>query len=725
MDSVAYSAPSASSTAPSLWRQGRARRDLFVLAVVGALLLVAVDYFDLDTLVDHWSRTHHWGSIGLNDLVFVAAILSIGFAIFSLRRWREQRNEMRAHHGTQSALDASEKKYRVLVEQSSDGIIVTDERGNLLFANLSACELLGYTQEEILQLNIENTYVPEERALGACRREQLGVGDTVRFERNVHRKDGSSFPAEIVLRRVEEHWYQAILRDITERRLAEASHLRLAAIVESSQDAIFGTDLNGIITSWNASAERLYGYSAGEMIGQSIQLIIPPDRSDEKQAVLSRIARGESVHQFETNCLSKNGTRIDVSISASPIEDASGAIVGASTIAHDITEHKRLQQQVLQSQKVEAIGRLAGGVAHDFNNILTTIIGYCELTRDQLGTDHEARANIEEIAAAAERAASLTRQLLAFSRKQTLQPKVLDLNAVVSNLDNMLRRLIGEDIEFITKLAPDLQTVKADPGQIEQVIMNLAVNARDAMPQGGRLIVETANASLDREYARLHEDVRAGEHVMLAVTDTGCGMSDEVKARLFEPFFTTKPQGQGTGLGLATCYGVVKQSGGHINVYSEVNRGTTFKVYLPCASQLMSHSASTTRATGRASGHETILLVEDDASVRGLNARLLRAKGYTVIEASNGKEALGMVAQGANGDIKLLLTDVIMPEMGGKELAQRFRATHPQTKVLFCSGYTQEAIDRGGELEPGTAFLQKPFTPVLLASKVREVLDGP
>jgi PAS domain S-box-containing protein len=605
MSSSAYpGGPTGSQSfrALSFWNYKRARRDLLILLILAGALLVESHTLDLDDQFDDWARGHVWLGIHLDELVLVSSIMFFGLAVFSFRRWRELRDEVNGRQSAETALNTSESKYRVLVEQSPDAIITSDGLLNVQFASKAACEMLGYTNSEFQRLNIANTYIPLERDIAVPRSRELAVGKTLCFERNVLRKDGTYFPAEVILRRVEVQLYQAIIRDITERN--------------------------------------------------------------------------------------------------------------------------RLQQQLLQSQKVEAVGRLAGGVAHDFNNILTTMIGYCELLRDQLGTGSDARANVEEIAAAAERAASLTRQLLAFSRKQTLQPKVLDLNAVVRNMDNMLRRLIGEDIEFITKLAPDIGSVKADPGQIEQVFMNLAVNGRDAMPNGGKLIVETANTILPEEYTRLHEDVKPGDYVMIAVTDTGSGMTDEVKGRLFEPFFTTKPQGQGTGLGLATCYGVVKQSGGHITVYSEVDHGTTFKVYLPRISERAS-SVSTAPSTPVASGGgETILLVEDDHAVRGLNARLLRAKGYTVIEAANGREALRVVDQRQVNSVKLLLTDVIMPEMGGKELAQHFRAVHPNTKVLFCSGYTQEAIDRGGELEPGTAFLQKPFTPMLLASKIREVLDN-
>jgi two-component system, cell cycle sensor histidine kinase and response regulator CckA len=390
--------------------------------------------------------------------------------------------------------------------------------------------------------------------------------------------------------------------------------------------------------------------------------------------------------------------------------------------ARDLTERQQLETQLRVSQKMEGIGRLAGGIAHDFNNLLTAILGYAELMESQL-EDEGLKSELREIRLAGERAAALTRQLLAFSRKQVLQPRILDLNAVVSEMEKLLRRLIGEDVELTTRLDPALESVKADPGQLEQVLMNLAVNARDAMPEGGTLTIETANTVLDAGFTTAHPGARSGEYAILTVADTGIGMSDEVRSHAFEPFFTTKEHGKGTGLGLATAYGIVKQSDGYITVDSEPGRGTTFRIYFP-------HAAGAAAASGRGEpsalsprGTETILLVEDESGVRRLSRTILEAQGYIVLEAASGDEALE-VARSHAGEIHLVATDVIMPGMSGRVLWDRLRVLLPDPRVLFMSGYTDDAIARHGVLEPGIAFLQKPFTPFSLAQKVREVLDA-
>jgi len=381
------------------------------------------------------------------------------------------------------------------------------------------------------------------------------------------------------------------------------------------------------------------------------------------------------------------------------------------------------EAQLRQAQKIEAVGRLAAGVAHDFNNILTAITGHSEMLLRRLDAGDPRRTHAEQIEKAAYFAAALTRQLLTFSRKQVIEPRVLNLNTVVLNVEKMLRRLIGEDIEFGTVLEPRAAFIKADPGQIEQVIMNLAVNARDAMPTGGKLTVTTANTTLDENYLKNFSDLNAGDYVLLAITDTGTGISEEVKAHLFEPFFTTKPAGKGTGLGLATCFGIVKQNAGHITLYSELGKGTTFKVYFPRVESALEPIHVRTEAAEAAGGGETVLLVEDEPAVRDLAVATLRDKGYTVFEASNGAEGLRM-AQQLDGNIDLVLTDVVMPVMGGKEMADALHATHPHTKVLFTSGYAEEAIGTHGILRPGIVFLQKPYMTTTLARKVREVLDG-
>jgi CheY-like chemotaxis protein len=372
---------------------------------------------------------------------------------------------------------------------------------------------------------------------------------------------------------------------------------------------------------------------------------------------------------------------------------------------------------------MEGIGRLAGGVAHDFNNLLTVMTGYGEMARETLSPTDPAREDLGELLKAAERATDLTRQLLAFARKQAIEPRILNLNELILDMGRLLRRLIGEDIELVTHPAPDLGQAKVDRGQIEQVVVNLAINARDAMPDGGKLTIETKNATLDDLYAQRHLEVSAGDYVLLAISDTGVGMDAEVQSHLFEPFFTTKAAGKGTGLGLATCYGIVKQHGGSIGVYSEVGHGTTFKIYLPRIIPPTEEIAHRNEINGLLRGVETVLLVEDEVAVRALAARVLRAQGYTVLEAANGDEALALAQDRGETEIDLLLTDVIMPQIGGRELAARLAMLIPTVKILYMSGYTDDAIVHHGRLEPGTVFLHKPFSPAALARKVREVLD--
>jgi signal transduction histidine kinase/ActR/RegA family two-component response regulator len=381
------------------------------------------------------------------------------------------------------------------------------------------------------------------------------------------------------------------------------------------------------------------------------------------------------------------------------------------------------EEQLRQSQKLEAVGRLAGGVAHDFNNLLTVILSYSELLLQQVGPDDPKRPEVEEIERAGTRAASLTRQLLAFSRQQVLQPRVLDLNAVLSDLARMLQRLIGEDIDLVTASSPDLGRIQADPGQVEQVIMNLAVNAQDAMPDGGKLTIETANVDLDEDYT-LARDLRPGPYVLLAVSDTGCGMSPDVKARIFDPFFTTKEVGRGTGLGLATVHGIVRQSEGYIEVYSEIGHGTTFKVYLPRVTDASQPLPVRSRPSAAMNGEETVLIVEDEEAIRRVLAVSLRLHGYHVLEAADGSEAVALLRRD-DQRVHLLVTDVIMPLMSGPELAHAATRELPDLRVLFISGYTDRALIHQGLRQPGTAFLQKPFTPETLALKVREVLDEP
>ncbi|HLN29166.1 MAG TPA: ATP-binding protein [Gemmataceae bacterium] len=579
--------------------------------------------------------------------------------------------------------------------------------------------------------------------------------------------------AEVVLRAQQIQEGNRRLREINEalqteiaERLRSEQALRdqtrvLTSILGSMGDGVVVADEKGKFTHFNPAAERILGLgltdSAPEKWAAHYGVYLPDNETlcPTNQLPLVRAFRGEAVNQVDHIIRNeKLPLGIWVSVTGRPLRDESGANKGGVVVFQDVTARKQaedalqkahvelerrveertaelcranerrqqLEEQYRQAQKLESIGQLAGGVAHDFNNLLTIISGYSDLLLDNPHLDEQTKGLLEEISKAGVRAASLTRQLLAFGRKQVVEFKVLDLNTLVTDTEKMLRRLIDEDVSLTTVLAPALGQVKADLGQMEQVIMNLAVNARDAMPQGGKLTIETANVELDNSYAETHAEVRPGWYVLLAVSDTGCGMTEEVKARIFEPFFTTKGLGKGTGLGLATVYGIVKQSGGHIWMYSEPDRGTTFKVYLPLVGERISSGKSFPGLRATPTGNETILLVEDEDAVRAITRHVLQSWGYTVLEARRGGEAI-LLCQQHQGKIDLVVSDVVMPEIGGRELVERVTMLHPGIKVLYLSGYTDDAVVRHGILQAEVAFLQKPFRPAALANKVREVLD--
>jgi PAS domain S-box-containing protein len=494
-------------------------------------------------------------------------------------------------------------------------------------------------------------------------------------------------------------------------------------IAENTRDLICLVDRSGHFIYASPSFREVLGYEPSELVGRDSFLLVHPDDREATQRLFWQSALIKDRQPAEYRCQHKNGQWYCLESMATWIHDQRGKPQRAVIISRDITERRHLEEQLRQSQKMEVVGRLAGGVAHDFNNILTAILGYSELLLSRFGAKGAGREELEQIAKAAERATALTRQLQVFSRKQALQPRVLNLNELVANIEKMLRRLIGEDIQLTTVLGPALGNVRVDPGQIEQVIMNLAVNARDAMGQGGKLIIETANTNLDEGYAAANQiAVRPGPYVMLAISDTGCGMNADVRSHLFEPFFTTKERDKGTGFGLFTVYGIVKQSGGDICVYSEPGQGTTFKIYLPQVEEAIL-SESQQKQREKSEGSETLLVVEDEEIVRRLTCQALRERGYQVLEAASGETALQLCDQ-HQGPIHLVITDVVMYRIGGRELAERLISLRPSIKVLYISGYTDNVFLQQGVLEPGVAFLEKPFTSDALTRKVREVLDA-
>jgi two-component system, cell cycle sensor histidine kinase and response regulator CckA len=612
------------------------------------------------------------------------------------------------------------------LQAAANAIVITDHLGTITWINPAFTALTGYTVEEATGQNPRILKSGEhDAAFYQALWDTILSGQVWHGEMINRRKDGQLYFEEQTITPVMNETgalinFIAIKQDATERKQAEValreSEERYRGLINSAFDGVV-VHQNGIVLGVNRAYAEMLGYEIEELIGRNILALTPPEQRD---FVASEIEHDQSL--YEALGLKKDGTRINIEVSATKcIYEGKQARLAA---VRDVTERKQLEEQLRQSQKLEAIGQLAGGIAHDFNNLLTAINGYSELTLRRLQADDPLQQNIKEIMKAGERAAALTRHLLAFSRKQVLQPKVLDLNAVVSELEKMLQRLIGEDIEMRTVLGTEIGSVRADPGQIEQIIMNLVVNARDAMPHGGKLTIETENVSLDESYAKNHIAVTPGPYVMLAVSDTGMGMADETRARIFEPFFTTKEVGKGTGLGLSTVYGIVKQSGGNIWVYSEVGRGTTFKIYLPRVDEGAEEYKRSAEAEGAVRGAETVLLTEDEEIVRKLARQVLELYGYRVLEAANGGTAL-LICERHAGPIHLLITDVVMPEMSGRELADRLAGLRPEMKVLYMSGYTDNAIVHHGVLDESANFIQKPFSTDALARKVREVLDAP
>jgi two-component system, cell cycle sensor histidine kinase and response regulator CckA len=629
---------------------------------------------------------------------------------------------------SEEALRVSEARFAKLSESGVVGIVVSDFTKNVHDANDASLRMLGYSREELQSgaINLAAITPPEWREADERAVAQLkATGVAQPWDKELFHKDGHRVPILIGLAMLDPTKAIAFLADMTLQRRAEEerrkSDARYRLIFEATPLAKWLYDVEAQrFVEVNDAAVRLYGYSRQEFLSLKIDDISPAEGA-------SKLPAGSAEAALEAETLGirrhrkKDGTLIDAEVTAYTfvLGDRKCRLV----VVQDVTERRRLETQLHQAQKMDAVGRLAGGVAHDFNNMLAVILSYSHLLAMGLPEGDPTRIDLDEIRKAGERAASLTRQLLAFSRKQVLEPRPVDLNEVITQMDKMLRRLIGEDIELSTVPDENAAAVSVDPGQMEQVLMNLAVNARDAMPQGGKLTIETARVHIDETLAKQHFGLKPGPHVMLAVSDTGTGMDRATQARIFEPFFTTKEKGKGTGLGLSTVFGIVKQSGGGIWCYSELGKGTTFKIYLPRIEGSAESVARPGVALSTLRGTETILLVEDEEQVRTVAHEVLKRSGYHVIDAKNAGEAL-LTCEQSTENIELLLTDVVMPQMSGPEVAKRLVATRPGMKVLCMSGYTDEAIVNHGFLGEGVAFLQKPFTPEGLARKVREVLDA-
>ncbi len=631
---------------------------------------------------------------------------------------------------------AAEKKFQQhakMIDQilatSLEGFILADTEGKILDVNASYCEMVGYRREELLEMSIFDM----EQSMSADQirqriREMVSAGGA-KFQTCHRHKNGGMVELEVsitIITRDDTPLVAAFVRDVTEQKkmleALQASEKSYRELFDNATDAIYIQDREGRFLDVNQGAVKMYGYPREFFIGKTPEPLSAPGKNDLKKVgeMVQKAFEGEP-QRFEFWGLRSNGEAFPKEVRLNK-----GTYMGRDVViafAQDITERKRLEEQLLQAQKMEAIGKLAGGVAHDFNNLLTVINGYSDLLLQQISPDDPTYISIQQIQKAGIRATELTAQLLAFSRRQMIQPSILNLNHVVKDTEKMLRRLIGENIILETFLEENLGNIRADMGQMEQIILNLAVNARDAMPRGGKLIIETANVILDDEYTRQHIDVQPGQYVLLAITDTGLGMDTEILPHIFEPFFTTKKVGEGTGLGLSTVYGIVKQNKGNIWVYSEPGEGSTFKIYLPRVDEEISFQNHHQRIPSRLRGTETILIVEDDENVRKLSKEVLLTQGYRVLEAHNGEQAIEIYKQQGE-TIDLILTDVIMPGMSGKELVDLLLSINAELKVIFFSGYTDNTIVHQGILDEDTHFIQKPFSPLALLEKIRTVLDS-
>jgi two-component system, cell cycle sensor histidine kinase and response regulator CckA len=626
----------------------------------------------------------------------------------------------------EDALRETNQALKALVHASPAAIVCVDREGKITIWNPAAERMFGWQEDELLGQSIPMVPDLDRNVFYDFRSAQLRGESMWNQEVRAPRKDGSSLEIIVSLAPLRDDegelrgaMYVAL--DITARKAAEAQLRLHAAALESAANSVVISDKAGRILWVNPAFTALTGYSTEEAVGQTLDML-NSGRQPESffEQLRKTISSGEVWHGEIIN-RRKDGSLYTEQQTVTPVCGEKGEILHFVTIQQDITETKALALQLNQAQKMESVGRLAGGVAHDFNNLLSVIIGYSDVLLGDSGLDARTQKHAEEIKKAGNRAAALTRQLLAFSRQQVLEPKVLKLNSIVVETERMLRRLIGEDIELETKLAPNLGAVKADPGQMGQIVMNLAVNARDAMPNGGKLTIATGDAELDEEYAWRHVPCVPGLYVTLTVTDTGIGMDAETKAHIFEPFFTTKELGKGTGLGLSTVYGIVKQSGGYIWVYSEPGQGSVFKIYLPRVDQPVRHVQTSELTPGTLSGSETILVVEDDESVRALICSMLAQSGYVVLEAKDAADGLEIARQ--RKSIDLLLTDVVMPVMNGPAMARKLEEIIPEMRVLYMSGYAGSfAVDRG-ILDEGASFLQKPFSKSALLQRLRETLD--